>query len=254
MTVRIQRTGRVGTITLDRPPANAFDETQTAALVAAVTDLDADSDIGVVLIRSDQRIFCGGADIAMMDSWSGTPDRGDRLRRFTAALQDAYALVESMHTPSVAALAGAATGGGLELALACDFRVAGSGIKLGLPEVGIGLLPGAGGTQRLTRIAGLSVAYRIILGAELVSGREAERLGIVHWATDGDVDAEALALAERLGKLPPLAYGAAKRCIAAAHGDGGYVHELDEISRLIETPETTRLLEGFIARSASTSR
>ncbi|GAA4475336.1 enoyl-CoA hydratase/isomerase family protein [Rhodococcus olei] len=249
MSVLIEREDHIGIITLDRAPANAFDEAQTQALADAVTALGEDPAVRAVLIRSAQRIFCGGADIAMMDSWSTAPDRGTRLRRFTAGLQDTFARIEALPKPSVAALAGAATGGGLELALACDFRVAGASVTLGLPEVGIGLLPGAGGTQRLTRLAGPSVARRIILGAELVTGVEARRLGIVQWASDGDVEAEARALTRRLAQLPPAAYAAAKRCIVAARGDRGFARELDEIGTLIETPETAGLLARFIARA-----
>lgn len=249
MSVLIEREDRIGIITLDRAPANAFDEAQTQALADAVTVLADDRTVRVVLIRSAHRIFCAGADIAMMESWTAHPDRGARLRRFTAGLQGVFARIEALPKPSVAALAGAATGGGLELALACDFRVAGSSVRLGLPEVGIGLLPGAGGTQRLTRLAGPSVAQRIILGAELVTGDEAQRLGIVQWATGGDVGAEARALADRLALLAPAAYAAAKRCIGAARGDQGFARELAEIGTLIETPETADLLAGFIARA-----
>jgi len=249
MSVRTERDDDLGIIILDRPPANAFDEAQTQALAGAITTLGEDPAVRAVLIRSAQRIFCAGADITMMGSWNNTPDRGARLRRFTAGLQDVFARIETLPKPTVAALAGAATGGGLELALACDFRIVGASVKLGLPEVGIGLLPGAGGTQRLTRLAGPSVANRMVLGAELVTGDEAQNLGIVQWATYGDVDAEARVLAEHLAKLPPTAYAAAKRCIAAARGEEGFTRELDEISRLIETPDAERLLEGFLTRS-----
>ena len=151
----------------------------------------------------------------------------------------------------MAAISGAATGGGLELALSCDFRVAGTSVRLGLPEVALGLLPGAGGTQRLTRIAGPGVATRMILGAELVSGSEAERLGIVHRAVDDDVIGEAMKLATRLARLPRAAYGAAKRCMAASRGDDGYAREIAEIRTLIHTDETSRLLTEFTARASS---
>ncbi|ELB93163.1 enoyl-CoA hydratase/carnithine racemase [Rhodococcus wratislaviensis IFP 2016] len=249
MSVRTERDDHLGIITLDRPPANAFDQAQTQALAGAVTTLGEDPAVRAILIRSTQRIFCAGADITMMESWNTAPDRGARLRRFTAGLQDVFTRIEALPKPTVAALAGAATGGGLELALACDFRIAGASVKLGLPEVGIGLLPGAGGTQRLTRLAGPSVAHRIVLGAELVTGDEAQQLGIVQWATTGDVEAKGRALAERLAQLPPASYAAAKRCITAARGEEGFARELDEISRLIETPDTARLLEGFLARA-----
>ena len=145
-------------------------------------------------------------------------------------------------------------GGGLELALACDFGVARTWARLGLPEVGIGRLPGAGGTQRLTRLAGPSVATRLILGAELIDGGEAERLGIVQWAKAGDAEAEAmalalaLALAQRLAARPAPAYGAAKRCIAAARGDDRFAVERREIRAPLHTSEAAEHLARFVAK------
>lgn len=249
MTVTTHTEGSVGFITLDRPRANAFDEQQIDELDHAVSALETDSAVKSIVIRSAQRIFCAGADIAMMESWVDASDRGERLAHFSSGLQDLFARIESSPKPTVAALSGAATGGGLELALACDFRITGPHVRIGLPEVGLGLLPGAGGTQRLTRLAGPSVAVRLILGAELIDGTEAARLGIVHDATAVDVDEEAVKLATRLATLPPLAYAAAKRCIHASRGEGGYATEITEISRLIRTPDTTALLENFVARS-----
>jgi enoyl-CoA hydratase/carnithine racemase len=143
-------------------------------------------------------------------------------------------------------------GGGLELALACDFGVARTWARLGLPEVGIGRLPGAGGTQRLTRLAGPSVATRLILGAELIDGGEAERLGIVQWAKAGDAEAMALALAlalaQRLAVRPAPAYGAAKRCIAAARGDDRFAVERREIRAPLHTSEAAEHLARFVAK------
>lgn len=247
MSVLVEREDRIGIITLDRAPVNAFDEAQTALLAAAVADLGADPEIGCVLVRGAGRHFCGGADIAMMNSWREAPDRRERMVRFAGGLQNAFAALAALPKPTVAAVSGAATGGGLELALACDFRLATGSAHLGLPEVGLGLLPGAGGTQRLTHAVGPAVATRLILGAEIVDGHEAHRLGIVHTVVDGDLAAEALTLARRLAGLPAAAYGAAKRCIAAARGQDGYTVEIDEIGRLMEEAETTERLERFLA-------
>lgn len=249
MSVTTHREGAVGVVTLDRPRANAFDEAQVDELGAALTTAESDPDVRAIVFRSAHRIFCGGADIAMMESWRSSPEPGKLLARFSSRLQDVLARIEASPTPSVAAISGAATGGGLELALACDFRVAGSDVLLGLPEVSIGLLPGAGGTQRLSRLAGRAVAHRLILGAELVDGAEAHRLGVVDHAVDGDVRAAAMLLAQRLAQLPPASYAAAKRCIAASGGDDGYRLEVAEIGALMHTPDTARLLEEFIGRS-----
>lgn len=249
MSVRIAREDHLGIITLDRAPANTFDEIQTEALADAVTAMGEDPEVRVVLIRSARRIFCRGVDIAMVESWNAKAYRNARLRRFGARLQEVFAGIEALPKPSMAAISGAATGGGLELALACDFRVAETTVELGLPQVELGLLPGAGGTQRLTRLVGPSIAHRLVLGAELVTGREAEQLGIVHWATEDDAETVARAHLDRLAQLPPAAYAAAKRCIAAAQGDDGFSRELDEIGRLITTPDTARRLEGFVAHA-----
>ncbi|MEV5649361.1 enoyl-CoA hydratase/isomerase family protein [Nocardia sp. NPDC052254] len=246
MTVTTSRNGAVGTITLDRAPVNAFDEQQAHEFALATAELDADPAVGAIVVRSARKVFCAGADIAMMDSWRELPDRGQRLEKFCLLLQEAFATVAASAKPTIAAIDGAATGGGFELALSCDFRIARTGAKIGLPEVGIGLLPGAGGTQRLTRLVGPATAYRLILGAELVDGATAERLGVVQWAVD-DVDSAATALAERLAGLPPAAYAAAKRCIDAAGTGDGYALERSEIGALIHTEETARRLDRFIS-------
>lgn len=247
MTAIASRSGALGVVTLDRAPVNAFDDAQIDAFGAAVAELAVDPEVCAIVIRSARKVFCAGADIAMMDSWRGLPDRGARLVRFCERLQQTFAALESAGKPTIAAIDGAATGGGFELALACDFRIARHGAKLGLPEVGIGLLPGAGGTQRLTRLVGPGSAYRLILGAELVDGSTAARLGLVHQAVE-DVPAATTELAERLAGMPPAAYAAAKRCIDAASTDAGYALERSEIGALIGTEETARRLAQFTAR------
>ena len=250
MGVQIALSKTVGVLTLDRGPVNAFDNAQADDLAAAVMQVGADPDVRAVVIRSAHKVFCGGADIAMMGSWLADPDRGDLMAAFCTRLQDALATLESLPKPTIAAIDGAATGGGLELALACDFRIARAGAKLGLPEVGIGLLPGAGGTQRLTRLVGPAIARRLILGAELIDGATAAILGVVDRAVEANAEQAALALAKRLGDLPSPAYAAAKRCIAAATGPDGYALERAEISALIRTPEAGERLAAFMARSA----
>ncbi|MFF0452116.1 enoyl-CoA hydratase/isomerase family protein [Nocardia africana] len=247
MSVTLSRTGAVGVLTLDRPPVNAFDERQAREFATAVAELGADTAVRAVVVRSAAKVFCAGADIAMMDSWRELPDRGQRLEKFCLLLQDAFAALADLPKPTIAAIDGAATGGGFELALACDFRVARGTARLGLPEVGIGLLPGAGGTQRLTRLAGPATAYRLILGAELIDATTAERLGLVHRSVD-DAAATAMTLAERLADLPGDAYAAAKRCIDAAHTEEGYALERAEIGALLHTAETARRLDRFVSR------
>src|SRR5207244_2387427 len=122
---------------------------------------------------------------------------------FGRRLQAAFTRIEELRIPTIAAMRGPATGGGLELPLACDLRVAAEDARYGLPEIKLGLLPGAGGTQRLTELAGRATSLRLILRGELVSGREACSLGIVHWALPPDeVEPYATELATELARYP----------------------------------------------------
>jgi enoyl-CoA hydratase len=171
----------------------------------------------------------------------------DAVREIQIVLQR----IESLPMATVAEVNGAAMGGGLELALACDFRVAANEAKLALPEVGLGLIPGAGGTQRLTSLCGPSVAKRLILGAEVMDGATAEALGVVHWAVPRtDLAEYAAALVDRLKKLPRAAVAAAKSCICARldPSRNGYEEELAATrDLLLNEPETRSRVESFLA-------
>jgi enoyl-CoA hydratase/carnithine racemase len=168
-------------------------------------------------------------------------------------MQRLYERLEAAPLATLAEIAGAALGGGLELALACDFRVAATDAPIGLPEASLGLVPGAGGTQRLTRLAGPGVAKRLILGAEVIDGAQAERLGIVQWARPrAELAAWTGELAVRLAAMPKAALAANKRCIAAATDPDrdGYADELFETRALYDHPETRDKVHAFLARSA----
>jgi enoyl-CoA hydratase len=141
-------------------------------------------------------------------------------------------------------------GGGYELALGCDLRIAAKEAKLGLPEVGLGLLPGGGGTQRLTSIAGPAVAARIILAADPVDGLTARELGMLQWAVPRqDLETQAKEIAARLAGLPPAALAAAKVCIRLARDPerNGFVAETEWTGRLLATEETQRRVGAFLA-------
>ena len=147
-------------------------------------------------------------------------------------------------------------GGGLELALACDLRVVAMEGRLGLPEAQLGLLPGAGGTQRLTRLCGRPTAARMILGAEIVDGDTACKLGVAHWAVPRvDLQHQALEIALRIADLPAGALAASKRCIAMADepGRGGYSEELEATRRLLTDTETQERVRAFLAGSSGQS-
>ena len=142
-------------------------------------------------------------------------------------------------------------GGGFELALSCDLRIAADEAKIGLPEIGLGLLPGAGGTQRLTRLCGRGVASRIILGCEPVDGRTAASLGMVEWSVPrAELQTEAAALAERLASLPDHAQRAAKRCIAAVGAPDGFLLERELGGELLSSARTQQLIGAFLDKNA----
>jgi enoyl-CoA hydratase/carnithine racemase len=153
---------------------------------------------------------------------------------------------------TLAEIGGVALGGGLELALACDLRVAADSARLGLPETNLGLLPGAGGTQRLSRICGEAIASRLILGAEIINGAEALKLGLVQWSLPDDQLTEwTNDFLQHEGALPEHALAAAKSCIAASHNEDidGYELELEETRRLHNFAETQRRVQSFLDKS-----
>jgi enoyl-CoA hydratase len=209
-------------------------------------------EVSVVHIRSTQKAFCAGADLAMMKGLLETPEGKDEMIAFVRRIQQMLLRLEKISAVTVAEIGRAALGGGLELALACDLRVAADSVKLGLPEANLGLLPGAGGTQRLTRICGEPVARRMILGAEVITGMEAKTLGVVQWSVPADQLSQwTLDLVKRLGTLPVHALAACKRCIAAALDDSidGYELELTETRKLHDVPESQQRIQAFLDKS-----
>jgi enoyl-CoA hydratase/carnithine racemase len=174
--------GQIATLTMSSPPVNALSEAWLAAFSREIAEIEARDDWKVLHLRSDQKVFCAGADVKEMRARFDAADGPDRTYAYVASIQRLYARIESLPQVTLAEIGGAALGGGFELALACDLRIAAVEAKLGLPEVKLGLIPGAGGTQRLTRLVGRGIANRLILGAEAVDGATAERLGLVQWA------------------------------------------------------------------------
>ena len=243
--------GALATCTLSRPPVNAIDEEWLARLNEALGKLARASEIGALHIRSTERAFCAGADLALMRSRMESADARARFVEFVREMQRVFARLEQLPQVTIAEIGTNALGGGLELALCCDLRIAAQEARIGLPETGLGLLPGAGGTQRLARIAGEATAKRLILGAEVVDGAQAAALGILHWAVPANDLAEfARSIARRISTLPAVALGEAKRCIAAAapRETPGYEMELEATARLLEREETQRRVHAFLEK------
>ena len=243
--------GALAVATLSRAPVNAIDEQWLARLDAVLHQVEEKRDVGVLLVRSSERAFSAGADLALMKSRFDSPEGRTRMVAFVREIQRVYARLEGMSQVTLAEIAGPALGGGLELALACDLRIAADDARLGLPEARLGLIPGAGGTQRLTRIAGEAVAKRLILGAEVVTGTQATALGIVQWtAPPSYLATRARTLAAEIAALPAAALAEAKRCIAAAigHDPGGYEMELDATATLLAQPDTQQRVRSFLEK------
>ena len=250
----IERKGPVVVATISRPPANALNDELVDRLEAVVEQVSDDQAVSVLHLRTDQKIFCGGADLGFMQTCFSTPEGPNVMLELVRRLQRLFDRMEDSPVISIAEIGGAALGGGFELALACDVRVAAVEAKLGLPEVRLGLIPGAGGTQRLARLCGHGVANRLILGAEVVDGAQAERLGMVQWSQPRQQLAEwTRDLAARLGSMSRAALAAAKSCIAAqGHAThDGYAEEITQTRSLYYNADTRQKISEFLNRSAS---
>ena len=244
----------VATLTLSRPPVNAINEQWLRQFEKRLDTLAARQDWKVLHIRSDQKVFCAGADLVELRQRMDAPDGPDEMYAYVAGIQRLYARIETLPQVTLAEIGGAAMGGGLELALACDLRIAATEAKLGLPEVGLGLIPGAGGTQRLARLCGRPLAARLILGAETIDGAAACELGVVQWAVPrAELPRRAAEIAQRVAGLPAAALAASKACIAAAGepGRGGYADELEATRRLLTDAETRARVTAFLGGTAS---
>lgn len=249
--LQTQKLGRVLQATLDRPPVNALDEGLVSALEGALAQAVADDGVSLLHLRSSQRAFCAGADLALMRECFASAAGTEAMLALVRRMQQLFERIEAAPVLVLAEIGGAALGGGFELALACDLRIAAAEARIGLPEAGLGLLPGAGGTQRLTRLVGAGVAKRLILGAETLDGAQALQLGLVQWAPPrAQLAAEAAALAERVAALPRAALAENKACIALAGqpGGAGYAAEIEGTRRLYQNPESRRLVAAFLDR------
>jgi enoyl-CoA hydratase len=213
--ILVERRGRVGLVTLNRPEAlNALNKATMDELVAAVSAMDADPEVGAVVLTGSAKAFAAGADIKEMQS-KGYMDM------YAADWFRGWEDFTRLRIPVVAAVSGFALGGGCELAMMCDFIIAGDNAKFGQPEINLGVLPGMGGSQRLTRAVGKSKAMDMILTGRFMDAEEAERAGLVSRVVPAaDVVDEALKAAEVIAsKSKPVAM-VAKEAVNTAFETG----------------------------------
>ncbi len=232
----------VAALTLDRPPVNAVNPQLIEELLDAVDTLAVDPAARAILIMGANGRYCAGADIAVMSDHSRATYR---LMRRQIEVEDA---LERLEKPVVVAIEKFALGGGAELALACDVRVMGEGALFGFPEAALGLLPGAGGTQRLTRLVGTARAFWMMATGAKLPAADALDYGLVNEVVPDDaVVARATELAEQLAAGPTRAIGLIKRLVYESWGrelPSGLLREGDAVFELLQSDD---LREGFEA-------
>jgi enoyl-CoA hydratase/carnithine racemase len=225
--VRLEVEEGIGTIRLDRPPMNALNGEIQHGLIAACREAAERKDIAAVIVWGGEKVFAAGVDIKELESMSYT-DMVDH----SALLQDFTRALATLPKPTVAAITGYALGGGCEVALACDFRVAADDARLGQPEVLLGVIPGAGGTQRLARLVGATRAKDLVFSGRFVGAAEALEIGLVDEVVPAaEVYATARARVARYVGGPAYALRAAKEAI-----DKGLEVDLDsglQIERML---------------------
>lgn len=213
MVLDVTRQDEFAVITLNRPPAlNALNNEMIAAIDRAIDEAAASDARAVLFIGAGDRAFCAGADITELQG-----NTVIEAKRFAERGQRVFAKLDTLSIPSVAIVNGYAFGGGLELALACTFRVATQNANVGLPEIKLGTIPGYGGTQRLPRIVGEGRALEIIMTGRMVSAEEAERIGLVNRLIDGNALDGGIAFAREFSKFSLPVLGLAREAVMRAH-------------------------------------
>ncbi len=231
------------------PPVNAISIELTTEIHSALDELERSDNWSVLHITSSLDVFSAGGDLSLMSTWLEGPNPGKKISEYAASVQRLMDRIEALPCVTMAEIGGAALGGGLELVLATDVSIASSNAKLGLPEIAVGLLPAAGGTQRLAARCGRAMASRLILGAEIVSAEQAHQMGIVQWVVSPeDLSERAAAIARRFTSMPKLARRKIKDCLAAADDKGrlGFPLEIANIKTLGDSADARKLITAFV--------
>jgi enoyl-CoA hydratase len=249
-TIVVERAGAVATVRLNRPAVlNALNLQMLDELSGAFAELDADEDVRVVILTgTGPKAFAAGADISELNALPNARAAEAQARKGQALTR----ALERMHVPVIAAVNGFALGGGCELAMACDIRIAGENARFGQPEVNLGILPGYGGTQRTARLVGEGMAMYLCLTGELIDAAEALRIGLVQRVVPFDeLQAEAQRIAGLIASKAPLAVGAAKRAVAAAGSlslDDGLALEAQLFGRAVMTDDFREGSKAFLEK------
>ena len=244
--ILVETRGRVGLITLNRPQAlNALNNQLMFEVMDALETFDKDNGVGAMVITGSEKVFAAGADIKEMADKS-------TLQMMDADLVAIYGRIRTIQKPVIAAVSGWALGAGFELPLSCDMIVASDSAKFGLPEVTIGVIPGAGGTQRLVRAVGKALAMEMILNDRKLTAQEALHHGLVNRVVPvAEYLNEALKLAEEIASRAPLAVRAAKRLINLSYNSFlkyGLVEEKQVFYNLFNTEDQKEGMQAFVEK------
>ncbi|MGC2191532.1 MAG: enoyl-CoA hydratase-related protein [Candidatus Dormiibacterota bacterium] len=244
----MERDGKVAWVTIDHPPANVLSQGVLEGLRSAFSEVAADSALGAaVLTGQGDRFFVAGADIGEFVSLGAEGTRANIADGQQLTLE-----MERQRFPIVAAINGFALGGGLELAMACDLRLASSGAKMGQPEILLGIIPGWGGTQRLPRLVGRGRALELLLTGAQIDANRALELGLVNRVVEPDqLRGAAQELAQRLAEQAPLAVAAIKRAVSGGLDQpvaGGLALELTEFDRAFRTADAQEGIKAFLEK------
>jgi len=245
--ILVERDGQLATLTLNRPEVrNAIDKETIDDMHRALDELGSDDSLGVLIVTgAGDKAFAAGADIAQLRERK----RSDALRMINSTL---FKKLEEFPAPTIAAVRGFALGGGCELAMACDLRVAGRSAKFGQPEVGLGILAGAGAIERLPRLVGVGKAKELLYTARVVGAEEAERIGLVNRVVDDvEVVNAARALANEILKNDVLAVRLTKLSLhASARSNDQVGIAIDAIAQAVcfESEEKIRRMTEFLNR------
>jgi enoyl-CoA hydratase len=243
--LKYEQEGGIGVLIINRPPVNALNEELLAEIDQIVTTLKDRSDLLTLIITGEGRAFVGGADIGMMvnEDYEG----GKKKAAFGSGI---FRKIETLPFPVIAAVNGFALGGGCELALSCDVRIASEKAKFGQPEVGLGITPGYGGTQRLPRLIGTGKAKELIYSGEIIKAEEAHRIGLVNHVFPLEGFLEAVKeFAGKFVKQAPIAMRYAKSAINEGMEtdlDSGLSQELEYFGKCFSTADQFEGMDAFL--------
>ncbi len=250
--VKVNIDDRVAVLTLDNPPVNQFSTPMLNDLEAAFDELVADDQVKVIIITGAGQVgFAAGADIKEMASWAG-PGGGEKAMEFMSKGQALFSKIECSPKPIIAAVNGVALGGGMELAMACHIRILADRARIGQSESNLGIIPGWGGTQRLTRIVGPGKSLELILTGDIINAQEAFRLGLANKVVPaGQVLHEAMGLAKKIaGKSKLTNEAALKAVVNGSHlpFEDGLRYEREQIATLMTSNDAREGLTAFIEK------